>query len=186
MSQDNRNHIYVNLIRFFFDSGEESLIQNFYPPSEENTGYQFNNKIWYYFPFEVQGFNSSLEFNSISSSIKMPNIEDVNKIWETKLNRSNFANYLEGADLDIIFLFLDPNSWDGENQTYSPYVPLVQYVFSFSVNSLSFSPGVIILNLRNPINSIDLEIPNQYFSGKYYSELPIDNTPRFTSGTSYD
>lgn len=182
-----RDHVYVNLIKFYFENGEESFIQNFFPPDEEQEGYFFQNEVWYYFPFEVNGLTSSLDFDSIQSTIKMPNIEDVNRIWSTKLNRSNFSELLEGSEVEIIYLFLNPDETDDNNSdVFKPYDPPITIKTIFNVNSLSFSPGIINLQLRSPLNSVDNIIPNRHFSGKPFRELPIDNNPRFTSGISYD
>lgn len=182
-----RNHIYVNLISILFNNGDESYIQNFYPPSEEKEGYSYDGIIWHYFPFELQSLSSSLDFDSLSSKLKIPNVEDLNRVWETKLTRSNFTEYLEDAELEIIYLFLNPDEPDTEHpDSFKPYDPPVVIKSVFNVNSLSFSPGVINLNLQNPLNSVDQSIPGRHFSGKYFRQLPLDNSPRFTSGISYD
>ena len=181
-----RDHIYVNLIRFLFSNNDESRIQNFYPPGEDFS-YKFRGKDWFYFPFEIKGLSSSLDFDSLSSDLKMPNIEDLNNVWNNKLTRSNFSEKMEGAEVEIFYLFLNPDEEDENNSNvFKPYDPPVFLSSIFNVNFLSYSPGVITLKLQNPLNAVDQTIPNRHFAGKSYRELPLDNSPRFTSGISYD
>lgn len=186
MRNYNRELIVVNLVEIIFKNLEISRIQNFYP-----TTYIALNKNWDFFPFEVENLNSELDIDSISSSLKLPNLSNLSGLYEgVDIKRDNLAKFLIGAEITIYYIFLDGEIIDPANSNSFKIKEdnngkKIMTSANFTVNSVSENAGVVTLRLQNPLTAFDSSVPQAHYAGKNYRELPVDNTPIFTVGTSY-
>jgi len=180
-----REECYVNLLEFRSKSGDISRIQNFLP-SEKRPFYStslLGNFRYYFFPFNISNYSSGIDLDAVRSEIKIPNLDNASD-FQGYVTFRDFNKSLEGSRVKIIYLFLDPETNDPDNgDIYAPRGFKIER--RFTINSVSQNSGVVILSLRNPLNAVDQTFPRRHFSGYQFRELPIDNSPRFTSGTSY-
>lgn len=177
-----REECYVNLLELRSKSGAISRIQNFLP-SEKVPFYSLNGVRYFFFPFRISSFSSGIDLDAVRSEIRIPNLDNASD-FQGYITFRDFNKSLEGSRVRIIYLFLDPQTNDPANgDIYAPRGFNIER--RFTINSVSQNSGVVILSLRNPLNAVDQTFPRRHFSGNQFRELPIDNSPRFTSGTSY-
>lgn len=186
MKKYNRELIVVNLLEILFKNRELSRIQNFYPET-----YSALNKSWDFFPFEISNLNSELDIDSLSSTIRMPNLSYLSSIYgEADIKRDNLSKFLKGANVTVYYIFLDGEIADTENNNSFQIKEdnsgkKIMTSYNFTVNTISENSGVVTLRLQNPLTAFSSKVPQSYYAGQEYRELPVDNTPIFTVGTSY-